>query len=857
MNTKKIKQIMTNPYFVTSFLIIGIFGIYLAICKTTPFGENTILKGDSYTQYVNFLCYLRDVLLQGKGILLSWNLGLANNFYTTFAYYLASPINLLVIFFNEQNMYWCFLLIILCKLLLMGNAMVYYFRKVFEYKGKEIAVFAILYVFSGYVFSFYYHIMWLDALYLLPIMLVMIEKYIRQNKIVPYIIVLGCSLLINYYTGFMVAIFSGFYYVARYITVQGFKRRNIFLFIRRTLKLIGGIILSFFVSAIILLPTLIQLASYMQTQNVELWKIGEPLWGLLMNSFFNNHNGTSGQKIGQLFAGTLTTVLAITFFFHKKIPLREKLAFFLLFAILLLPVFSPVVNMAWHGFSRPNNFEYRFSFVTIFTIIYMAFRSYQEKQDLKKRYVIYAFVFCLVLMLIQLIGSFSKNYLSNPIQTIVATVCLIGLACLFLAYLSYPSKINKIMLLSFIIFDLLLNPICYPDTFYPIVTKQQYHHTGNVITQALLHTSWNPLERISFVDLPYGNSASAYGYGEIGYFTSARNRGVIQNMYELGYNIHTQIQLWITSYAGSYVNDAMASVHYIVTDKDHLLDKTGYQKKAQTQDSIIYKNESALPIGYYISAITTQEVTNPFEIQNQYIKGLNNTNEEIKDVIQPLEQTDLVQCIKEQDQKQPAKQIYTVTANKDVSIYLYTENIDQWWDTEGQERKQDYGRTDSTQTGVKQITTLKQGQNATFSVLPKNTEQETFIYVFDDPAILQVLNQVRQQQTLQNVSLGKHSLKANAIVEKQGYLMFGIAYDEGWNAYVNGKKVEVEPVYGAFVGIPVQSGNQEIKLSYLPKGLIPGAIISGVSIVAVLILAIIEQRRVKNGDEANSKSQRT
>ena len=79
------KRLIKNKYIRASFLCVIIYTLYLKMMEIYPFGEYSILKSDMYQQYINFFCYLREVILHGKSIAISWNLGLANNFYTTFA----------------------------------------------------------------------------------------------------------------------------------------------------------------------------------------------------------------------------------------------------------------------------------------------------------------------------------------------------------------------------------------------------------------------------------------------------------------------------------------------------------------------------------------------------------------------------------------------------------------------------------------------------------------------------------------------------------------------------------------------------------------------------------------------------
>jgi len=100
---EKALKIIKSKYFIGTILTIILYLIYLAIAKIGPFGENSILKSDLYKQYAEFLAYYKDVLTGKGSLFMSWNMGMGNNFYTTFAYYLVSPLNLLVVFFSKEN----------------------------------------------------------------------------------------------------------------------------------------------------------------------------------------------------------------------------------------------------------------------------------------------------------------------------------------------------------------------------------------------------------------------------------------------------------------------------------------------------------------------------------------------------------------------------------------------------------------------------------------------------------------------------------------------------------------------------------------------------------------------------------
>ena len=76
--------------FVVSVLICVGQGVY-------PFGDRCILHVDMYHQYCPFFTEFMNKLKSGGSLQYSWNLGLGSDFVALYAYYLASPLNFLLI----------------------------------------------------------------------------------------------------------------------------------------------------------------------------------------------------------------------------------------------------------------------------------------------------------------------------------------------------------------------------------------------------------------------------------------------------------------------------------------------------------------------------------------------------------------------------------------------------------------------------------------------------------------------------------------------------------------------------------------------------------------------------------------
>jgi len=73
-----------------------------------------------------------------------------------------------------------------------------------------------------------------------------------------------------------------------------------------------------------------------------------------------------------------------------------------------------------------------------------------------------------------------------------------------------------------------------------------------------------------------------------------------------------------------------------------------------------------------------------------------------------------------------------------------------------------------------------------------------------------------------------------------------IPYDVSWRIICNDNSIKPELVYDAMMYIPISEiTDDEIILKYVPKGLIPGAILSILSVIAIVILYICDRKRKK------------
>ncbi len=70
--------------------------------------------------------------------------------------------------------------------------------------------------------------------------------------------------------------------------------------------------------------------------------------------------------------------------------------------------------------------------------------------------------------------------------------------------------------------------------------------------------------------------------------------------------------------------------------------------------------------------------------------------------------------------------------------------------------------------------------------------------------------------------------------DRNGVFFTSIPYDEGWNIFIDGEKADAKKAAGYFLSCPIKKGDHEITLKYTVPGIKLGAVISLLSLIAVI-----------------------
>ena len=372
-------------YIFLAFLIPFLLMFFsFKIMGVSPYGTKQVLVTDMWHQYYPFMVDYHSKLQGGESLLWSWTSGGGTNYVSLFAYYLASPLNILSVFVPADSLREFFFVILCVKIGLAGMFYSLFIRITFGRKDISITAFGIMYALCAFFMGYYWNIIWLDSVALLPLVAAGAFALLRHGKFKLYIIALFLSILANYYIGLFicaaVVLLSVGYSIVEF---KGFKKLIVDFF-----KMLGCSIVAVMMTAAVTLPAYFALGHAYSSSNsfpekfavnigstADFAGVLEGICKTISNSVAFVQP-TTKEGYPNVYTGIFVVFLAILFLFCSKIKLRERLVCGFLLLFFLNSFIIRQLDFIWHGFHFPNMLPYRFSFLWSFVLIYMAFRVF-------------------------------------------------------------------------------------------------------------------------------------------------------------------------------------------------------------------------------------------------------------------------------------------------------------------------------------------------------------------------------------------------------------------------------------------------------------------------------------------------
>ena len=626
--------------------------LFMWFCnQMIPFGGRTILRMDLYHQYGPLFAELYQRLTAGRSLLYSWNTGLGGGFLGNFFNYLSSPTGLLVLLFGHKNVPEAIGWMVLVKCAFASGAFAHMLRRVHGKNNASVAAFGVLYSFCSFFIAYYWNVMWIDGMALLPLVMLGVWYIVRERKFMLYSVTLALALVTNYYMGFMVCIFSVLFFLVTFFSGHGVADRlqgpmegapkgklkgNRFLrtgFTYVYASLLGGALAAF-----ALLPVFFALRGSSATSGSFPHEISSyfNVFDFLVNHFADvdpTIRSSGGDVLPNVYCGVATMLLVPMYLFAPKIQAREKVAHVLLLLFMFFSFNTNVLNYIWHAMHFPNDLPYRFSFLYSFLLLWIAYKVFVNLKEIPLRAIVgvggFAALFAVVA---EKVGS--KNLQEG--STIYITLAFVVAYTLIFATMRRTPK-TKSVSLTMLLLCCVITEVCAADVKNFEITQIKSNYTTDLQdfqqVKKELYESDGSFYRMELTDLRTRMDPAWYDYRGVSTFSSMA--------YERTSNLQSRLGLgsnFINSYTynpNTPVYNAMHNLKYLVENQNFesanagstfldVLNPDIYRERAEfTRERFtVFENRYNLPIAFWAQSglrdWDTAMGTNPFRVQGDF-----------------------------------------------------------------------------------------------------------------------------------------------------------------------------------------------------------------------------------------------
>lgn len=800
--------------------IIGFCAILFSM-KIAPFGEKSILLWDMNIQYVEFFSYFRDVLLGNASIGYSFLKSLGGSLVAMFGYYLSSPLNFLVIFFEQESMQLCLTLITALKIGLCGFTFSVFIKNRFPLIDNLWVIgLSGSYALSQYVVSQMSNIMWLDGVYMLPLIMLGVYKFVYYNKKGVLWISVALGILFNWYTGYMNCLFIPFYFL--YEQVLKFLNEGGKIILKKLLLqfarfcLVEGMavisVLGFF------LPVIKDLQRGKASFSPEIFKFA--VNGKVLDILRGNIIGSAANSVEiSFFCGSACLCGVVLYFKSSQVNRTEKWLSGCLLGFMVAGSYIKPLENIWSGFRFVWSYCYRHSYICIIFLLFLcakaAMLEAKEKERDKRK------ILAAMLLIVFLLDGIK----TIDVRRVWWEAGIISVMFL-VTYLN--AGLRKKLLCAVLCGEMVLNGFLVCTSHY---RSKNADYINYVINQNAQLEELKQLDSDSFYRMEqtlnremnmskrtaYFDEGLSYGYKGISHYNSAFDLKMAQFISNLGYSDVWDMVVYDEPILSS---DSLLGVKYLLADRAY----PGWERIetiGEYNGKKAYKNPYALSLGIVIPKpeIENLEDNNPFLYQNKLFSSLlgydislfhkANAETEVKD----------------------NGIYYRIGENgKEGILYGYGRfskaELDVYVNNEFRCKYQNWPSYLVVNIGDFQV------NNEVFisGLDASNLGDEVEFYYLDMQVFQSVVKKLKENEVQPKYFEDEHlSFVVNSNGEES--LFTTIPFQENWNVYVNGQKVEAEEFADALMVIPLEKGENIIELKYTIAGLKEGIVCSLFAVV--------------------------
>ena len=854
-----------NAACLLSFLIplavmCGIFiinGVY-------PFGDESFMHSDMYHQYVPFLSEMQSKLKSGDSLFYSWNVGIGSNFLALYGYYMASPINWLVVLVPDQYLIEFMTWLVALKIGLCGFTFCFFLTRHFRTKSFLLVPFAVFYALSGFLAAYNWNVMWLDCIVLFPLIAVGLEALVNEGKYKLYCISLALCILSNYYISIMVCIFLVLYFLLQLVCSHMSLKNMGAAAVRFALfsLLAGGL------AAVLLIPeyAALHLTDFSEFNFPDTLTFYFSFLDMIARHCMNVNVETGLDHWPNIYCGVAVFLLVPLYVMNTKISLREKAAHIGFLAFMLLSFSTNMLNFIWHGLNYPDSLPCRQSFLYIFLLLTLCARAVLNIRGCSLKAL--GGSFCLSLGLILLFEKLMADEEAYRTETFLLTalfLCLYGVFLYFYRSRKTASEGKR-----------------YGMCLLAVMTLTSVTVEAAVNTYT---TSCSVTSRSSYLNNldSYQTLVDRTRERDTDFYRSTSN-GHVQDFYDkMGMS---DSKVFYCFDGATPLSSSLLGVRYVFSRSANE-DPSLYTLIDQEGDIYLYECRYSLPLGFMISSgsgfsasAQTPEASGSADasgsdvLQSGVSAQAGGTDESASEASLLDEllgdisdtRTDALERALDSEGATPLD-----TQNRMVQALGLEQNL---FTSVGAFQEEDGATTITADvsghyyayvgdTGVNSLKMESEGGNKSFSqvkyhyicdlgwhdtgdVISLTSEDSSSLNVSAYRLNHDVMDEVISilgEQTMTVDSYSSTHINGHIDVSRTGELILSIAYEPGWTILVDGEEVQPGLFDDTFISLSLTEGEHTIEMQYRPAGLTIGIIVSLICLTVFVAIVVLERRK--------------
>lgn len=839
--------------FLPPLLTLAVILYTFKICNMYPFGQGSVAWCDMNQQGIPLLMDFKDMLSGKDNILFSMQNAGGMSFWGVFCFFLSNSFSFLAVFVPKEEIIYFVNIMVILKLTICSLTAAIYFRCCKKTTSGAITVsLSLMYALCGYGMLFYQNIMWLDVMYLFPVLMIGLERLIKERKSILYIISLSVITIMNFYLCYMVVVF-----ILLYMAVYFVGERHSEYCREVCVKFLHGSALAALITAVVWLPSFIQVMSSGRLGSV---------FSTIKNSKFLSSYET---VLPLLFCtGFIFVVVLMRLLSREKVS-KEHRRNLLLFLLMLIPFFIEPVNIMWHT-GNYMSFPARYGFITIFIglICCADYLEYSGERKFKNKSKVQYILIFLSFALIYGYYYFSQKLIDKDFETLTkytATLwgkkeSLDGLARLFifgvLCYLIIMLFYRKRLIMKQV-FAIMLVTLCCVEGMNsirlymvsPAVNNPKRTTDFASISEMSGKIQDNEFYRVKtdFKAADY-NMTGALGYPSVSHYTSLTNYDFMVMQRLFGYST-----VWMKSGSsgGTELTNALYCIKYNISErKDN--ENTVYTNGRYYINTISpYLGLGVLCDNDFSDCADIPDDMTRAEIQQYLYENIFDTNQKpiTEYSYNKKKSTGISYLNNRYNISKSAKIKYDIFVSGRQSLYAdcydrFSNSLSEEYfeslsvKVNGKTIESKYPKTDAN--GL-----LKLGEYENEKVtIEISVNKKISCYSFGVFGLdLDLLNDTINQTQCVNLQYNGSKLTGNITIENNKTCLLSVPYNDGLIIKVNGNKVPVKRVMSDLTAFELPAGENSIEIYLIPKGLIAGIIITIIGIV-LLTVYILFQRKI-------------